>query len=930
MQCATPRRGAIIGLAAAVLWLAASSNALAQQEGRIAGTVSDAATGRPIADASVELVGTQVRIATDLEGRYRTQSLAPGTYTVHVSMLGYTTLRVDSVRVAAGDVTTLPLVLEPTAIELEAVVATVTSQRAATDAGLLAIRRNAAAVMDGISAEEISRSPDSDAADAIARVTGVSVVDDRFVVVRGLTERYSNTLLNGVELASPEPTRRVVPLDIFPASLLESITTVKAATPDLPGNFVAGSVNIQTKDFPEERVLELDVSQGYNSLTTFDKVPVLSRKGVGDLLGFDGNDRYRRPGDFDNPNALISSIRRDWTPAPRTVPPDFGLSFQYGDQVGTFERALGYIISFDYGFKTSYDPAERFAFRNSLGETVIETETEHATTTADWGIVGNATLRLGPSHTLGIKNLVTQESEEFVIPFQLAFESEREQLGSLRERHQVRYIERGLWQTQLRGEHRFTAPITTLWNWNLTVSRARRDEPENRTLNYTEQLDGSPMRLHFSKPENLYWFRFLEDRTYGANIDLSLPIEPWFAGQALLKTGISARWKERDFDAEAFRLTPAVNGIPSGGTPLDGYEALRLPPELVTAPENIGRNLVAVPVNEFGLPYTADDAVRAAYAMADVPLLFGLRAVGGVRLEQWDLELINEDDTGNPASVTNREEEDLLWSLNLTLPLNDEMNLRAAGFRSVSRPDAREVANTTSQPVVGRCEERGNPDLTRAQAINGDLRWEWYPALGEVVSLSGFYKQFTDAIVKRVVVFQTDKCRISHLNARTAFVRGGEIELRKRLGFLHSALDDMALGFNFTYSDGGAELILRETLFDLALQDLSKYVANASLSYSNADADLTATVLFNYFDDRLSLYGDIDGNNNKTPDIIEQGRGTLGFKVTKRFRGITASLSGNNLTNEVVRESQETDAGLFPVGFSRPGVSLSLSLGYAF
>ncbi|MGH7575333.1 MAG: TonB-dependent receptor domain-containing protein [Longimicrobiales bacterium] len=929
MQCATPRRGAIIGLAA-VLWLAASSNALAQEEGRIAGTVSDAATGRPIADAGIELAGTQVRIATDLAGRFRTQSLAAGVYTLQVSMLGYTTLRVDSVRVTAGDVTTLPLVLEPTAIELEEVVATVTTQRAATDAGLLAIRRNAAVVMDGISAEEISRSPDSNAADAIARVTGVSVVDDKFVVVRGLTERYSNTLLNGVELASPEPTRRIVPLDIFPASLLESITTVKAATPDLPGDFVAGSVNIQTKDFPEERVLELDVSQGYNSLTTFDRVPVLPRNGLGDMLGFDGNDRFRRPEDFEDDNALARSIRRDWTPAPRTVLPDFGLSFQYGDQVGTFEHALGYIISVDYGFKTSYDPAERFAFVNSVGQTIIETETEHATTTADWGLVANAALRLGQSHTLGIRNLITRESEEFVIPFQLAFEAEREQFGPLTERHQVRYIERGLLQTQLRGQHRFTAPFSTLWNWNLTVSHANRDEPENRTLTYADPQGGAPMALAFAKPDNPYWFRFLDDRTYVANVDLSVPLESWFAGEALLKTGISGRWKDRDFDADAFRLTPAVNGVPSSGTPVDGQEVLELPPELVTAPEQIGRNLVARPFGEFGLPYTSDDAVRSAYIMADVPLLLGARAVGGVRLEQWDLELINEDAEGDPSSVTERDEQDLLWSVNLTLPLNDQMNLRAAGFRSISRPDAREIALSLALPVAGRCEEGGNPDLNRAEAINGDLRWEWYPAPGELISLTGFYKQFTGAIVQSITVQEVDKCRVRHRNTRTAYVRGGEVELRKELGFLHSALEDLTLGFNFTYSDGGAELILRETLFDLALQDLSKYVANASLSYSNTDADLTATVLYNYFDDRLSLYGDIDGNNNKTPDIIEQGRGTLGFKVTKGFRGITASLSGNNLTNEVVRESQETDAGVFPVGFARPGVSLSLSLGYAF
>src|SRR5262245_25023963 len=415
MLSAIPRLCSSVALAATMCVLVPHV-LVAQQPatGRIAGTVIDGSTGRPITGANIEVVGTAARTISDVEGRYRTAPVREGVHTLQVTMISYAPARVDSVRVRADAVATVAVTLQPQALQLEALVATVSSPRAASQAGMLAVQKNAPAVMDGISAEQMSRSPDSDAADAIARVTGISVVDEKFVVVRGLSERYSSTLLNGVELASPEPTRRIVPLDIFPSTLLESIVAVKTATPDLPGDFAAGSVNIQTKDFPAQRVLEAKVSQGYNSLTTFKSLPVFGRHGLRDFSGFDGANRFRRLSDFGNSaTAMAESSRGIWRPGSQQVVPDFGLSVQYGDQLGESMRALGYVFSFDYGFKTSYEPDEYFAFVTSASTTpsaVATAQTEHSTTTADWGLLGNATLRLGPSHPIGIKNLVPQAS----------------------------------------------------------------------------------------------------------------------------------------------------------------------------------------------------------------------------------------------------------------------------------------------------------------------------------------------------------------------------------------------------------------------------------------------------------------------------------------------------------------------------------------
>src|SRR5918996_206735 len=250
---------------------AAAQQAPPGTEGRIAGRVVDRETGRPLSGVRITIAGRPLAAATDLDGRYRSDPLAPGTYAVQAAIIGYQPVRIDTVVVRAGEVARADFVLAAAALQIAGVeVQAEAVPRASSAAGLLAIQQAAPTVSDGISAEAMARTPDADAADAIARVTGISVVDNKFVVVRGLPERYSNTLLNGTELVSPEPLRRVVPLDIFPANLLETIVTTKAAAPDRPGDFAGGSVEIRTKDIPDEFVAQASLSQGYNSLATFE------------------------------------------------------------------------------------------------------------------------------------------------------------------------------------------------------------------------------------------------------------------------------------------------------------------------------------------------------------------------------------------------------------------------------------------------------------------------------------------------------------------------------------------------------------------------------------------------------------------------------------------------------------------------------------
>ena len=894
---------------------------LGEGAGRIAGRVVDASSGRPLPTAQVQLVGTDHGTLSDLNGRFRTPLIQSGTYSVRVTLLGYGTAQVDGIVVEPSHTAVVDVALNTEALEIEGITIEARGvRRTSSEAGLLARQRAAASVSDGVSAEQISRSPDSDAADAMTRVTGVSVVDDKFVVVRGLGERYSNTLLNGAELASPEPTKRIVPLDIFSASLLESVVTTKAATPDKPGSFAGGSVELKTKDFPEESLLEVSLSSGYNSLTTFDEIPFYSPRGL-DWLAFDGDNRHPDQ-KIQATEAFAESLRNRWTPALNRVPPNLGIGIDWGGQVGEFDRALGYVLSFDYGTSYKYQPADSFAFAINTGAVPIAQESTHSTTAVDWGLLGNLSKRFGTGHQISLRNILTREAEEQVSEID-AFDNETFS-GFLEERKifQVRYIERTFAQSQLSGQHLFQRLGNSTLQWRVSGSYAGRDEPENRSLNYLRREDGS-LEVNVSKL-NLFWFRFLDDWLYSGQVDWSTPFSLFDQSDTQVKIGASYRLKDRDLAVELLKLQPPTSGPP------DGVGTIRFDPEMLMSPENLGRNVVPLDAGNSGLPYQATDIVGAFYGMLDTRLFTRLRLVGGLRVEQWDLEV--EPGGGAEADPTVRLETDYLWSGNLTYSVTDAMNFRLAGYRTVSRPDPREIAPGFFVPVAGECQQRGNSDLNRTTILNGDVRWEWFPNPGELVSLSGFYKDFDDPVVQ-AIRSRESTCEQTPRNAVSARNIGAEMEVRKNLGFLADALTPFSVAGNLTLVEGDVTGNGLDLPVELELQDQSGLLLNGSLLYQSPDESLTASALVNYFSDRVTRYGIFfnspTGERVKTPDVVERGRTTLDMKLSKRFGDrLSISLSGRNLTNERGTEIQETDVGPVIVGLSERGITGSLSLSY--
>jgi hypothetical protein len=892
--------------------------------GRIAGMIIDASNGRPLALVGVSFVEADRIVVTDPNGRYRSAALPPGQHTVRAVALGYAVVE-RTVTVSADGTVTLDFALQPQAIDIGGITVevTATTQTATVDA-LLAAQRVAPSVSDGISAEQISRSPSSDAGDAIARATGVSVVDGRFVVVRGLAERYSNTLLNGAELASPEPTRRIVPMDVFPASLLESVVTTKTATPDRPGDFAGGSVDIKTKEFPEESVFEIEVSQGFDDLTTFRKVPMMGLQGR-DYLGFDGQGRAPATA-VSNDQAFAKGLRSEWSPPMSRALPNLGLGLTLGGQVGEFERALGYVVSVDYGKGASYDPNRFFAFIDDVvrGDLLLEGLSRESTTTVDWGAVGNFALRLGSSHTLSLKNLVTREAEERFLT-RIGFDPEVQagtEYGDQVRTFQSRYLTRTLAQSQLGGRHFLGGLLGSTVEWSGSFTYAGRDEPENRSINQIINTDLGRWEVNGTEA-NPYWFRFLDEVSYNGKIDWLTPLGIRNAGDLQVKVGAAARVRRREFDSRLYSLTPPAN-IP------DGSDVLALPPDLLVTPENLGRNIRWEEQGIAGLPYDASDDVYAGYAMLDVTPFDRLRLVSGVRAEQWKL-FVQVPNVLDAA----RNNLDWLWSVNATVRVAADHNVRLAAFRSVSRPDPREVSITKYSEVTNECAAVGNPQLQRAVIDNADVRWEWFPNPGEIISLSGFWKRFRDPFIQ-VVAVSSLSCLLFPENAESAENYGAEVDLRKSLGFLGEALEPLSVSINVTYTDGAITPKPENGIGDedLPLIDQSRWLGNASLAWLSRDGDLELSVLGQFVGDRVRRYGDrtYDQATNtfyRTPDAYELGRLTFDAKIAKTVGDLTLSLSGRNLTAEPFESVQQTEqVGALTTAFQSGVRSFSLTLGY--
>ena len=863
----------------------------AQTGGRVVGRVLDAGTGRGIAGAVVEVRGTSRRAASQIDGRFTLIDVPPGSVSLGARMIGYGTKVVQGVTITAGTVVTIDITLAAETLQLEELTVNVEAERGSVSKALDE-QRTAANVMNSITAEQIARSPDSDAGEAVKRVSGVTVQDGKYVFVRGLGERYTTTSLNGVRIPSPEQERKVVPLDLFPSRLLESISTSKTFTPDQPGDFSGASVNLKTREFPGQRVTVFSMSLGTNSAATGRGVVAAPLVG-NEWLGFGGSARQlpsvvSDAGDFSQvtepqQREIIKSFRNAWSAKDKKGSPNANLSVSIGGEDPVFGQPIGYIASLSYSYNQEIrtDETKGLAQSTATSGTALPYNTytgSSAKGSVLWGGMLNLNTRIGTGTRIGLKNTYTRggDNEASVLA------GYNEEFGQNFQFTRLLFVERSIRSSQIEFEHQLGR--RSLLDWSVTSSGVTRDEPDRSDLGYVARMENGAVI-----PEQWFGAPRFATRSFGTLAESGWDFGASYqyalnraANTAVLKVGGSYRTVSRNSDTRAYDI---VNRS------LNPAE-LSQSPEVIFNGAYADQGALLARANAFGGRYTADDRIGAGFAMLEAPLGGRVRVVAGARVETWQLDVTTLTVQGEAIPAT-PSATDILPSLAVNVTLSGNQNLRFSASRTLSRPEYRELSPVPYFEQVGLLTTFGNPDLKRALVQNYDARWEWYPQSGEAFSIGLFAKRF-DQPIEKIIVLQAGAPALSFVNTDGANNYGVELEARKNLSALSRALTPFTAFANATVmrsriSAGSTVLTNQER----PMVGQSPYVVNAGLTYQSTGGSFSATVLYNALGRRVAEAG-----ASGLPDTYEEARQVFDASVQANlFQQLTLKVDGKNLLN---------------------------------
>lgn len=867
------------------------------------GRVVDSETGEALIGATLRIVEAARSATTNNDGAFQIDGLGQRRYTVQVSYLSYKTqtLQLNPARVD----TALVIRLEPLDNLLGG--ATVVGERKrGTEVSQVAVQRNAMVVQSGVSGQQIRRSSDKDAAEAIRRVPGISLLDEKFVMVRGLSQRYNNVWINGSAVPSSEPDTRAFSFDIIPSSQIDNLQIIKSPAPQYPADFSGGFILLETRDVPVTRSASATIGTSVNASTHFRGFTASKAQGT-DFLGF----RSHSPATFGAPAAegildpRTTGFNNDWTVRRFNPAPDFNLG---GDLATSHEMDNGAVLSllgalsYNHSSKT-YDPME-----NSLysGYDVINDRSNYLRHSTDQQYA--RLVRLGGLFNLTFvpakgggryewKNIFNQNAtDRYTYRTGVNAQSNREESA------EYYYSARTVYNTQLAGRYVWAH---SRFDWNGGYSFANRNMPDRRRYRVDNALD--PERLSLPTGNDIsreYTLLTEHIGSAGANYAYT------FDGVALhpeVLAGVYGEYTHRAYDTRTYIYgwDPRTMTLPSG------FQYLPVADQLLT-PDHLGPNgLYMLDDSRMTDNYSGNRLVAAGYTAVNLTL-GKLSAYAGVRLEHYNLELTHNtrDDAPSPLARTYKNT-DLFPSVNLTYKFLPEHQLRLAYGRSVNRPEFREVSPSVFYDFDLAAAVQGNVDLKNCYVDNLDLRYEWYPAPGDQISIAGFYKRFSDPIEWTYTVSGGTDLIYSYENARSAYSVGIELDVRKNLAFL--SLPQFTLVFN-------GSLIRSRVDFNESLrgeenrpmQGQSPYLVNAGLFFTQDS--WSASLLYNRIGKRLIGVGRNMGSTGdqtvRVPSSYEMPRNSLDLSLSKAFGRLTLRLGAKDLMGEKVYFKQISDVTL--------------------
>ena len=917
------------------------------QTGKIAGKVIDGEFNDPLAFANVLVKGTTTGVTSDFDGNYEIE-LEEGTYTLVFSFVGYNTQEISDIVVKAGEVVDLNVTLN--ANSLETVVITTTVERN-TESAILNLQKKSTTLMDGLSIQAMKKTGAPDVAAAIKSVPGVSVQGGKYVYVRGLGDRYTKSILNGVDIPGLDPDRNTIPMDIFPTSIIDNVIVLKSASAEQPADFTGGIINVVTKDIPTKADYSISLGAGYNPDMHFNDNYLTYHGSEADWWGYDDGsrdlpiNRYQPIyGTFENSQILTimtSRFNKELKARNSTSFMNYNFGFTAGNQYSIGDNKLGYQAAFSYKNDTrfykdnvdgTYSKIRNDASQYELVPSYGQTGSEGVNEVILSGLVGLTYKTNLSKYKVNVLHIQNGESTAGFYDQQI-YESGAGAGFKPLVKDALLYTQRSVSNLLVNGNHQLGVSNWKL-DWTFSPSLSQVFDKDHRITPLVVSEEGTYTISPSATTFPIQIWRWLQEENWVGKFDLENTYT-LFKRPAKFKFGGGYVYKFRDFSIDDYTFTNTSFTVEGGDT-----NTLLAQENIWTPETQEGAYLVYGDQFDPNNAYKGEQDIASIYISNEFNVTENLKAILGLRGEQFFMYY-----TGQSSSAKYNHEKfidtyDWYPSANLIYALTDNANLRASYSRTTARPSFKE--KSTSQifdPVTGRL-FIGNTDVVPTYVNNLDLRYEWFRDNGQMIAISGFYKSFTDPI--EITFFQSAPNQLTPANLGDADVLGAEFELRQNLGFIMEDLKDLKFITNVSVID--SKLTMSDAEYNnrvLAarvgenikrkreLQGQSPYLINVGLDYSNNDIGLQTGLFFNVQGKTLEVVG-----TGIVPDVYTKPFNSLNFTLSKGFgekKHSNVDLKVKNILGSEHKSAYESFKAQDQIYSLRiPGTEFSLGYTYKF
>lgn len=927
----------------------------------VSGTVTDQKTGEPLIGCNVYIQGTTNGVSTDLDGNFSLKGLPAGSYTLVASYISYNTATISVTVPKSGEIKA-DFKLEPVTVAINEV-KVVARKRQNTEMSMISAIKTQDLIVNGISGQQIQKSQDRDAAEVLRRIPGITITDGRFVIVRGLIERYNSVLLNGVTAPSSEADARAFSFDVMPSNLIDNILIYKTPAPELPADYAGAAINVITKNTVEENSTSFSYGIGYVTNTTF-KDFYTYKGGKYDWLGFDDGTRALpsvfparnqmndsllnfdyKPGMADSIAKISKAFRNDvFAPFTKVAKPNQSLALNINRRFKIGKVDVSNLTSLMYNYSASTQDATRAEYQDP---NPITGSKEYSYLFNDiryneavkTGIMHNWTFAFNENHKIEFRNFLNQNSRNRTV----MREGVNYYTGSVPDTIKaiaMEFTQRTTYSGQLAGVSEFNDKNTQL-EWILGYSYADKLQPDFKRLFFLKQEDsegqyryrmsianGSPLP---ERGGRFYLKAYEHIKNLAVNFKQNLNI---LQGKTTVRSGIFYEQRNREFDARNIGI------VFKGAYPTDMFSPIDsiLQDKNFRYPGGFAYNENSPRTNH----YKAVSSTAAAYLGIKVPVLKRFVWYSGLRAENYEREVSEfQLDVKNESNIK-LDTLDLFFSSNLSYNISEKHIVRLSYGKTVNRPEFREIVPFYYKDFDLNAGVWGNDSIENCYIHNYDVRYEWYPSPSEMISLGVFYKDFVNPI--EVSLIETgNQPDYKPFNTASAYSRGIELDVRKSFEFLSDNAGFLYYFKNFTlvFNASLIESVVKTNVPDARekereMMGQSPYIINGGLYFNSDKQKLMLSLVYNRIGRRLAAIG-----TKNTPHVWELARNGLDFTLTKGlYKGIELRVGIKDILNEPIRRLQYEETNLSSTGQHidieqttleyKPGTTYSVALSYKF